>query len=382
MLPTKKDKKDDILLKFLIPLVKIWMLIDMKTKYHYDKSFDIKRTDPYVLLGNHTFMFDVVHVPLQLKKQPFIVANENLFTKQPLKFLLTRVAHAIPKSKGASDLRTAKQLIGAVKRGYPICIYPEGNTTFNGETTRFEESTFKLIKKLKVDVVTCKAQGGHLSKPRWATEKRKNRQVDLHYKVAITKEEVAKLSVTEIADIVNAELYNNDYEYQREVQIPHPGKKLAHGLENILYICPECESVNTLVAKDNTLTCTACNNEGQVNDLGFIEGFRFDNTVEWDHFQKQFVDKLKQSKLVSKAKLFTQDDSTNTRKFVEDITLVSENETFIFKGQEELIIPFDEVHHVNVTLRRNLNIYHNGTHYFLKVDEFVSSFLRVFQSKY
>ena len=66
------------------------------------------------------------------------------------KFLLEKIAHAIPKFKGTSDIRTARGLIGAVKRGYPICIFPEGNTTFNGETTYIEESTMKLIKKLKI----------------------------------------------------------------------------------------------------------------------------------------------------------------------------------------------------------------------------------------
>ena len=185
MKATRKDKRQDFICKSIIPFVRIWMFFDMKTKYVYHKTFDRKRTEPYVLLANHTFMFDVIHVLINLKKVPFIVANHNLFTKQPLKFALEQIAHTIPKFKGTSDIRTARGLIGAVKKGYPICIFPEGNTTFNGETTYIEESTMKLIKKLKIDVVGVKVQGGYLSKPRWALEKKKKLLI-LNYIIMIT----------------------------------------------------------------------------------------------------------------------------------------------------------------------------------------------------
>ena len=121
-----------------------------------------------------------------------------MFVKQPTKFLLSKIAHAIPKTKSASDIRTARELIGAVKRGYPICIFPEGNTTFNGETTYVEESTMKLIKKLNIDVVTVKVEGGYLSKPRWATSKRKNRRAKFTFKITIPKEQLPELSVEDI----------------------------------------------------------------------------------------------------------------------------------------------------------------------------------------
>jgi len=190
MEPTKQDRREDFLMTLVKPFVRVWMFFDTRHTYIYENGFSPKRTEPYVLLGNHTFMFDVIHVPLPLKKVPFIVASHNLFVKQPTKFLLSKIAHAIPKTKSASDIRTARELIGAVKRGYPICIFPEGNTTFNGETTYIEDSTMKLIKKLEIDLVTVKVEGGYLSKPRWATSKRKNRRAKFTFKIAIPKESV------------------------------------------------------------------------------------------------------------------------------------------------------------------------------------------------
>ncbi len=379
---TKKDKRKDFLLNFLKPLVGVWMFFDAKSEYIFEEGFNRKRKEPYVLLGNHTFMFDVVHVPLKLSKTPFIVAQQNLFTKQPLKFILEEIAHAIPKSKGSSDLRTARELLGAVKRGYPICIFPEGNTTFTGETTYIEESTMKLIKKLKIDVVACKIQGGYLSKPRWATSKRKNRRAKFVYKVIIPKEKVRELSVEEISEIVNKELYNNDYEYQRTVMIKHPGKNKAEGLENILYICPECETFGKLHTKGDHITCRHCHTTGTVNDFGFIEGFKFDNTVDWDVYQRRFDDSLKDYVMESKMKIYEVNDIDLSRTYLGEGTIKYQNEKFIIDGPIELILPFEEIKNPMVTLRRNFNINYQDKHYLIKIDEYVSSFLRVIQKKY
>lgn len=382
MVRTRKDKRKDFILSILRHFVKIWMFFDMKSEYVYDKSFNRKRKEPYVLLVNHTFMFDVVHVPLPLRRTPFIVAQQNLFTKQPLKFLLEEIAHAIPKSKGSSDIRTAKELITAVKKGYPIAIFPEGNTTFNGETTYIEESTMKLIKKLGVDVVACKVQGGYLSKPRWATSKRKNRRAEFHFKVILSKEDIKDTSVEQINSIVNTELYNNDYDYQREVMIKHPGKNKAEGLENILYICPKCESFGTLHTSGDNIKCSHCNTEGIVNDYGFIEGFPFDNTVDWDHWQRQFDDSLVNYTIESKMKIYDVNDAKLSREYLGEGTIRCKDKKFIIEGPIHLVLPFEDIKNPMVTLRRNFNIYYQNKHYLIKIDEYVSSFLRVVQKKY
>lgn len=379
---TKKDKRKDLLLRFIKPIAAIWMFFDTKSERVYEDGFDRKRKDPYVLLCNHTFMFDVVHVPLKLKKTPFIVAQQNLFTKQPLKFVLEEIAHAIPKSKGTSDLRTARELLGAVKRGYPICIFPEGNTTFNGETNYIEESTMKLIKKLKIDVVACKIQGGYLSKPRWATSKRKNRRARFTYKVIISKDKVKELSIEEIGEIVNKELYNNDYEYQRTAMIKHPGKNKAEGIENVLYICPECETFGKLHTKGNQINCRHCHTTGEVNDFGFIEGFKFDNTVDWDNWQRKFDDSLVNYKMESRMKIYDVNDTDLSREYLGEGTIKYQDKKFIIDGPIELVLPFEDIRNPMVTLRRNFNINYKDKHYLIKIEEYVTSFLRVVQKKY
>ena len=148
---TLREKIQDCILSFLRYFVLVWMRFDAKTTYTLNDGFHFKRTEPYVLLGNHVFLFDVIHIQKRFKVVPYAVASQALFAKQPTKFLFTKLTHAIPKSKGSADIRAAKLIFKHSKK-YPILIFPEGDTTFFGETNYIEESTYKLIKKLKIDV--------------------------------------------------------------------------------------------------------------------------------------------------------------------------------------------------------------------------------------
>lgn len=376
------DKQQDFLMSSIRPLVRIWMRMDAKRRVTLKDGVSFKRKEPFVMLANHTFLFDVIHVPLRFKNVPFIVASQTLFKKQPTKFLVTQVAHVIPKSKGASDTSTVRELIGSIKRGYPVLIFPEGDTTFYGETGYIEESTMKLIKKLGVDVVTCNVKGGYLSKPRWATGKRKHRQVSFEYKLTITKEQIKTLDLTQINDMIKEALYHNDYQYQRQVMIPHPGKKLAEGIENVVYVCPFCEAINTIESKGNFIRCNACNHEGIMDSYGFIQNFRFDNLIDWNHFQRGFSKKLRESTIKSSGYLNylrTEDDFLEP---VGRIEIEYREHKFYLSGALELEIPIQEITNATITLRRDFGFVWNHRHYLIKLDRYGASLLRIVQDKY
>jgi len=382
MKPTRKERFKDFILIFVRQLAKIWMFIDMRSTHELRDGIKFNRKEPYVMLANHTFMFDVIHVPLYFRRPPFIVASDTLFNKFPLNFLLNHVAHAIPKSKGASDLRTAKALITAVKKNYPILIFPEGDTTFFGETNYIEESTYKLIKKLKIDVITCNVKGGYLSRPRWATGKRKNRKIHLTYEIAISKEELATMTVEEIEERIKKHLYNNDYAYQQEKMIPHPGNKLAEGFENVAYICPECNSINSIKSSGNFLYCEHCKNEGSINEYGFIEGFKFDNLIEWDKYQRKFIPELRNSTFETDADLYYADFKSGKDNFVGIVDLKFSDGEFFFTGALEENLLLKDIVNPTVTMRRNLSFTYGDRNFFLRLNKNVASFLRIAQEKY
>ena len=376
------DHLKDFRLNTIRVLVGIWMFFDFKIKRVYHDGFKPNRKEPYIMLANHTFMFDVIHSQLKLRNIPYTIASRILFVRQPTKYLLGSVAHAIPKSKGKADINAVKQIMKALKKGYPILIYPEGDTTFYGETNYIEESTYKLIKKLKVDVVCVNQKGGYLSRPRWATGKRKNRRAQFDYHIPIKKDELKDLSVEEIGEIIKKSLYNNDYEYQRKVMVKHPGKQLAEGFENVVYVCPNCDAINTIETSGNTITCTACNTHGGINEYGFIEGFKFDNLVDWDTYQRGFIQQLRATTIESTGLLYYSNFETGINEPVGNVTLQYKNGMFMFTGDTEQSIKIEDITNPTIALRRDLNFTYNDKNYLIKLDKYSASFLRVLQEKY
>ncbi len=382
MKKTFRDYFIDFFLHLIRPLAHLWMFFDMKVEINVGEGVDFKTRKPYIMLANHTYMFDVVQVPLRFWVASSVVASQTLFTQQPTKFLFKYCAHIVPKSKGVSDLRTARGLIQAVKKGYPILIFPEGNTTFYGSTKYIEASTMKLIKKLKVDVITCNVKGGYLSKPRWATGKRKNRRAQLNYELTITKEALKDMSIEEIHEKIHDALYNNDWEYQRKVMIKHPGKKLAEGLENVLYICPECQAINSLVTAGNTLKCSHCKTEGYVDDYGFLHGFKYDNLLEWDEFQKPLGHKVREVTIESSGFLNYLRFEDDARIPVGKVNLVYKEGKYYFSGALNEVIDLADIHNPIITLRRDLEFDYEDRHFIVKLDRFGASLLRATQDKY
>lgn len=376
------DRQQDILMGILRPLVYPWMKKDMKRIVHRDSNFSFRRKEPYVMIANHTFLFDVIHVPLRLKKVPFIIGSQTLFAQKASRFFVTKVAHVIKKSKSATDTQTVREIINAVKRGYPILIFPEGDTTFYGETNYIEPSTFKLIKKLGIDCVTCKVKGGYLSKPRWATSKRKNRRIELFYETTIPKEKIKDLSVEDIEKIITDKLYHNDYEYQRKIMIKHPGNQLAEGLENVCYVCPMCQSLHTIETSGNDIYCHACQQKGYVDDYGFIQNFKFDNLVDWDAYQKPMIKALHESTFKTSGLLHEVIMSKKEQHLLGQVDMVYQNETFHITGAKTLNIPLKDIAEPTITLRRDFGFIYNDTHYILKLDRYSAAVIRVSQTKY
>jgi len=376
------DIQQDAIMWLLRPIVKVWMRIDAKRKVIKGEGVSFKRKEPYILLANHTFVIDVVHVPLILKKVPFIVANQTLFKKNATKFLMTQVAHVISKSKGQSDSTTVRELISAIKRGYPILIFPEGDTTFYGETGYIEPSTMKLIKKLELDLITCNVRGGYLSKPRWALFKRKNRQIELNYQLTLTKDQIKDMSVEAIEEVVKDALYHNAYEYQRTHMIKRPGKNLAHGLEDVVYVCPHCEAINSIETSGHTIKCNACQKEGHLDEYGFIHDFVFDNLVDWNNFQKKYSNQLRNSILKTTGELSFFTEKVTDIHVVGLVDLRYELGQFHVTGAQNEVINLADISNPTITMRRDFSFYYQEKYYLFKLDHSGVAFLRLTQDKY
>lgn len=381
MKASKLDRKQDRRIAFLLPFLRLWMWFDSKRLIR-SHGVNFRRKEPYILLANHTNSFDVVHIPMTFRKVPFIITNEVLLTSKGMRFLLTKIAHVIPKSKGKSDMAAVLEMMRVIERGYPVLIFPEGDRTFYGETGKIDTAIMKFIKKMEIDVITCRVTRGYLSQPRWALKKRKNRQIKMEFEQAISKDQIATLSVEEINDIVQEKLYCNAYEEQKKEMISYPGKQLALGLENVAYICPHCEAVNSIRSQKNVFWCSACQRKGRIDEYGFLHGFRYDNLVDWNHYLLSQQPLLKNTKLVGDGVLYYADIKRKKQNKIGPVTVVYDQDKLVFTNALEETLLLKYIDSPTMVFKQTLSFVYQERYFLIKFSHFGPSILRAIQDRY
>jgi hypothetical protein len=380
MKKTWRDRFSDVMLMALRPIGFVWMRLDAQKKI--TSTVDFHRKDPFLLLGNHTYTLDVVQLALPFRQTPAIISQEFLLSARGLRWLLKHVAKVIPKSKGTADVRTIKSILTYVKKGYPVMIMPEGDTTFFGRTGLIEPATAKLVKKLELDVVIAKTKGGYLSKPRWATGRRRGRYIEIHYDTLYTADQVRTLTVEQIEQgLINA-LDHDDYVWQDSVKHLYQGDRLAEGFDNVIYRCPECGAFHSFVVEGNEIRCRTCDTAGTMNDYGFIEGFSYRTVYEFDQAQRAFDDDLKQQTFQSSATLQFVDHDKRKRTPRILVQVAYQAGEIHIKHKTVETIPVAEMGNPVITMRRNLTFDYQNKVYLIKLERYAMSFLRAVQSKY
>ncbi len=200
---------------------------------------------------------------------------------------------AIPKKKGASDFKAMKAALSTLKDKYPVFIFPEGQTTWDGQTQPLYKGLEKIVKKVQCPLVLIKFQGNFLARPWWAKTLRKG-QILITLKI-IPAEQINSMSSDEVFDTIKNYITHNDIKDPQNLSIPFSGHDLAEGLELFIWICNSCKSEDTLKMSGNSITCTHCGTSWTID-----ANCRFTHTVgtnqepagdlwDWSQMHKQEV---------------------------------------------------------------------------------------------
>ena len=241
---------------------------------------------PYIVVANHASFVDVAGIIASTYPNcaSFVISVTQLVQWPSL----IKSMGVLPKKQFTVDTSLIRDIKYVLSKNRPVVIYPEAKLSVVGTQNIIKPAIAKLIKMLKVPLVTVCFNGNYLHKPRWAKSKRKV-PVRLDVKVAVDESEVASISVDEIHRRIVENLTCDDYAYQLENNIEIDAPDLAEGLEHILYKCPECGEEFAMTARGNTLTCTKCGSAVTQNKLGQLIGCRFDKVTDWYDWQRECV---------------------------------------------------------------------------------------------
>ena len=271
----------------------IWKILQMTAGLLVRMKFDLKHDDlrmegPVLLISNHVTSWDPLIVAQSLRhKQVYYVASEHLFRKGFLTRILKWIVDPIPRSKGtASGTDTVKACLRHLKQGHSVCIFAEGEQSWDGRNNPVLTATGKLARSSGATLVTYRLEGAYLSLPRWADTIRRG-PIFSHAVGIYTSEELRAMSPEEITEIINRDIREDAWERQLQEPREYTGKDLAVGLERVLYLCPDCRRVGTLKSEGDILSCS-CGLNIKYRTDGFFEPDKpFRDIAQWEDWQKE-----------------------------------------------------------------------------------------------
>jgi len=266
----------------------------MKLLFSYRIETDgLKEVEPpFIVLANHTNFWDPFLLSMCFRDPVYFVASDAYFRNPMLKWLLGLVG-AIPKTKLVSDPGSIRGILEVVKNGGIIGIFPEGKRNWDGRTLPLLRPTAKLIKTLKIPVVSILFKGACLSMPRWSGTIRKGNLV-MELVNILQPDEINSLTTDELYGRISENLAYDEYSYQRSEMHSYAGKKPAEKLELFLFTCPECSRTGTLSSHGSRFGCSACGYGVIYNNYCFFESngqtLHFDNPADWNQWQLKHLE--------------------------------------------------------------------------------------------
>lgn len=243
------------------------------TKIYFNRKVlrnEIKKAKgPYVIIANHESQMDFMNLAACTKRRTSFVISNSFYQSIKINSLF-KACGLIPKQQFQTTVADIKKMKAVIDNGYPLVMYPAGLMSENGVSTPIPQSTGKFLKWLDCDIYVAYTTGSYMTNPKWGKGKRKGLITMDIYKF-LSKDQVKELSNEQLMELVDKELYFNEYELQEKQMIKYKNGNDIRGLENVLYWCPKC---NTEYSMKNysfdTMKCEHCGNEVYLDEYSFL----------------------------------------------------------------------------------------------------------------
>ncbi len=244
----------------LIALPVIWLgslLATLSAGLKIVKSDKRGIKPPFLVLGTHQSFTDFYVTPLALfpHRANYISELEGF---ENFGEWLYRQAGCIGTRKFVDDMALIYNMKRIMDRKGIVVLYPEARYANVGTSSRLPVSVAKLVKYLRVPVVTLNMKGNYLQSPIWNLAKRKEARLHADMTYALTADEVEQMAVEEIYDRISGLLSYDEYKWQRDIRMKISYPKRAEGLHMPLYQCPICRAEYRMSSEQDSLFCECC----------------------------------------------------------------------------------------------------------------------------
>jgi len=312
---------------------------ERKFNYHYEKN---TLPGPSIIIANHVTNWDPMLLAIAFPKNHLhFVASDHMFRWGILSKIIHWLVAPIARRKGAAGSETALNCMRRIRDGHSVCVFGEGEVTWDGKTHDVLPGTGMLVKASGATLITFRFDGGCLSVPRWAKKSRKGR-LDGRIIGIYPPETLKSMSIDEVTAAINRDIYTDAFSAQEESPTAYRGKRLAEHLETALFLCPQCRQINSLYSKSDYLSCSCGLDLRYTEYAVFSPATPFKNIQQWDHWQHE---ELKKGAFVHDDILFSDEDimlteieSDNNIKQGKIIRLSLDQKGFLSLGESKVAL--------------------------------------------
>ena len=266
--------------RFLYQLIK-WPVSRIFNYTHGDDKLEV----PTLVVSNHVTDVDFFFLALGLNgSHMYFVASDHMFRWGFLSKVIHYLVAPIARRKATTAMDTAMTMIRKLRAGHSICLFGEGESSWNGRSIPIYPATAMLARVSGVPLKTFRIEGGHLIMPRWGKGLRRGR-VHGHVVNTYSPERLKAMTNEQINEIINRDLYEDAWERQKQQPVRYRSRKRAEAIETLLFMCPECRRIGTLHGKGHQVICS-CGFKRDMNEYGTFEPAEpFENIALWDDWQ-------------------------------------------------------------------------------------------------
>ena len=165
---------------------------------------NIPKTGPVLVLSNHQSFLDPIFGQAMIGRRFLFLARDTLFENRFFGAILRSIS-AIPIKRGQSDMTTIKKVIGELKRGQSVCLYPEGTRTSDGKIADMKPGVAMLSRRSGAKVMPSVIDGAFECWPRHKKLPSLGK-ISVSYGEPIESEKVKELGDKKFAELLTLRL--------------------------------------------------------------------------------------------------------------------------------------------------------------------------------
>ena len=250
----------------------IWIgcfLITLPARLKIVKSDKRGIKPPFLVLGTHHSFTDFYVTPLALFPYRANYVSE-LEGFEYYGEWIYRQAGCLGTRKFVDDMSLIKNIKKVLERRGILVLYPEARYANVGTSSKLPVSVAKLVKYLKVPVVTLNMKGNYLQSPIWNLTKRREARLHTDMTYALTVKDIESMTVQDIYDRISELLAYDEYKWQRDTGMKITYEKRAEGLHMPLYQCCSCKTEYSMQSEKNKIYCTCCGGSWTMDEYGTL----------------------------------------------------------------------------------------------------------------